>query len=332
MPLPSAPRRAAPPRKKAVKPSPQETPVLGEETVKTPESMPASETTIISEEAVTDKQIAEAGDREEEIGEVNKAEIKLSTVDREAPPPRVATPPPVVAEELSEEPAIEPIQPTENTKNDTETKITSEDGAIVANIPKRKSTDVSPPVHSPDVPVDADSDEELPERKPSRKESILSKTMGAAEVTEESTEKVVPDPTAQAVEELNEDEGEGEEAARRKRVAEKLAKMGGVNPFAPPPQRKPSVTLEDVRPSPPISPNRERASLSRESFVSPPPQARRDSLRKSSLDSPSTALEGSTTQTSSIPSPPSRKHSVESPVIQVLPDSSSGRKSQDGKY
>ena len=55
------------------------------------------------------------------------------------------------------------------------------------------------------------------------------------------------------------------EAARRQRVAEKLANMGGINPFALPPQRKPSIPTEAG-----LSRDSRPASISQGAVTSPP--------------------------------------------------------------
>lgn len=58
---------------------------------------------------------------------------------------------------------------------------------------------------------------------------------------------------------------ETEEAARRQRVAEKLAQMRGIDPFALPPQRKPSMPAEEA-----LSPDSPQpVSISREVVTSP---------------------------------------------------------------
>ncbi|KIK71373.1 hypothetical protein GYMLUDRAFT_52464 [Collybiopsis luxurians FD-317 M1] len=100
------------------------------------------------------------------------------------------------------------------------------------------------------------------------------------------------------------DDTEEDEDARRKRVAERLAKSGGVNPFAmPPPRRKPTLPVEaqeEISPltSPSRSPVSERRTsvrkVSSDSIPSspPPPPARRSSqmsittpAKKPSIDS-----------------------------------------------
>ncbi|KAJ4000282.1 hypothetical protein F5050DRAFT_596855 [Lentinula boryana] len=101
-------------------------------------------------------------------------------------------------------------------------------------------------------------------------------------------------------------ETEEDEASRRQRVAERLAKSGGVNPFALPPQRKPSspiVSSEDSLPltSAPVSPASQK----------------RTSIRKASTDSVSNsfsappARRGSQMSVSSV-SPPTKKPNTDS--------------------
>lgn len=76
------------------------------------------------------------------------------------------------------------------------------------------------------------------------------------------------------------DETEEDETARRARVAERLAKSGGVNPFAPASQRKPSLPIESqAEQSAPETPQRttsirKSSTDSVSSSFSPPPARR----------------------------------------------------------
>ena len=80
------------------------------------------------------------------------------------------------------------------------------------------------------------------------------------------SEEDLEEPVAPVVEGI-EGNDETEEAARRQRVAEKLANMGGVNPFALPPQRKPSIRDSPLP-----------ASISQEVVASPPRPLRHDEV------------------------------------------------------
>ncbi|KAF9073884.1 hypothetical protein BDP27DRAFT_1416952 [Rhodocollybia butyracea] len=212
MPVPSVPRRAGPPRRKAKSPAP---PPPDEDQDSVAPVEPTS------------------GDREPEIGQVSigadpvleTAETPAQVIEQpimtdllidSAPEPSVTSPEPAVSVLVQETPI-----PT-----------------IKAEFPEPELTEVAPVVTQP--------------------------------VTEEAEDV--------------QDEPEGDEAARRKRVAERLAKSGGVNPFAM--QRKQSITAESVEetsvPSAPDSPvSQKRASIRRASTdsvpSSPPPPPRRSS-------------------------------------------------------
>jgi hypothetical protein len=73
-----------------------------------------------------------------------------------------------------------------------------------------------------------------------------------------------PEPEAQVEEPPSEEAEEDDEEARKKRVAEKLARMGGINPFTMPPIRRPS---SDIATSPPAR----KSSSDIASPTSPPP-------------------------------------------------------------
>lgn len=293
MPLPSAPRRAAPPRKKGVKSPEQPTaPVLEEKLVTSPDAVPNLDPLDVSDApavvAENDKK-AEAGDVEEEVGQVDKEagveapsadEVKLLALD------------------------------------DSHQQIAADDDEkdFDKHIKVQESSDIAPSTHGVDVPADVGTeDEEIEDEGYLQPRSIDDAPIKA-------------EPIAQAVEEPEENE-EAEEAARRKRVAEKLAKMGGVNPLAPP-QRKPSGSADDIPTSPTVSPTlAKRASLSHDDVSSPPP--RRQSTRKSSGDSiPATQDSASQTRET-----PARKSSVEPVFSsEAATDSVSKRNSEDGKY
>ena len=334
MPLPSAPRRAAPPRKKAVK-SPMPPAVDMEAPLtEVPDILSVADTPVITKKA-------EADDVEQKIGEVTSDFIEPSGH-------------PEVAEDPSE---------------------VLEEGAVqVHDHEDEKPVHVVPPSHAPDVPDDAkgDGDEETSAEIPAEYEPSPARL-------DEGIKESMEQPADETVD---------EEAARRKRVADKLAKMGGINPLAPPVQRKSSVdesqtsspvspvlvkrasisrqstdtlpalprtqslrkssislttapeegatglrrnpSVDETQTSPPVSPLTRRASLSRQSMDSP---QRRQSLRNSSVDS-TTVLEANIqeypTRSSAI-SPQSRKSSVD-PAVSASESESVSRESQDGKY
>lgn len=311
MPVPAAPRRAGPPRKKAAKPATPATPILGEGTVESPASTPALEPTTVSSDVVAVDNVikAEAGDREEEIGEVSKAAVEPPISESDVPPKiereeisepgkseversnvtspkeeideviklddevsnEELTPPPVTTDPIVVEETEEEtaIEPVHTSATKNED---SQDSLITdtsAETSKPEPTTIDP-VASPDLPVEK-LEESSSLKTPEPESSHEESSPSETVVASEAPEKTtVEEPAAQAE---DEDEDEEAEAARRKRVAERLAKMGGINPFAPP-QRKPSVSSEEAQPSA-VSPIQKRASISRESVGSPPPPPQR---------------------------------------------------------
>jgi hypothetical protein len=98
-----------------------------------------------------------------------------------------------------------------------------------------------------DIPADEDADAESRKKQSDQVEGIEDQVQDEGEVE---------------AEEVVEAEGEEDEEARRRRVAEKLAQMGAVNPFSMPslPLRKPSdasTPEKEVRAEPVGSPRKE---------------------------------------------------------------------------
>ncbi|RDB14713.1 hypothetical protein Hypma_016405 [Hypsizygus marmoreus] len=304
MPLPSAPRRAAPPRKKAAKsPSPEQplppAPVVEEETlVRSPVPAPALASAEASELAAIVAENAkkeETGEFQAEVTELGEVENK-NAEDSAVPPPGelehaiIAEPTPVVPTDLAEKDAmtgesIAAKEPSLEVKESTEKTAEDEEGLIEPP----KSVDAAPPSHAASVPEDAREDEEEEEEEEEAAKKLHEPLEAepkalAKEIPPSTVEETEEEPTAQA--QLTDEPDEEEEAARHKRLAEKVAKMGGINPFAlpPQPQRKPSVSSDDGHTT--VSP---RASVSREPSIGspppPPPPQRRQSTRKDSVDS-----------------------------------------------
>ncbi|KAF5377964.1 hypothetical protein D9615_006705 [Tricholomella constricta] len=295
MPVPSAPRRAAPPRKKTAKTPEIPPPVLKEQLVGSPDAVPTlDEPGILDTSAVvaeSDK-IAREGDLEQEIGEVDKEEVQLPGV-------ALIDAPAVIAADVAREPAAK--EPSDN-DNAPEEAIIDEERPQHRG--EEKPLDITAPSPSVEVP---EAQARPPALETSDGEDLPAKV-----------EEVKEAPSAQIVNEPEEDE----EAARRQRIAEKLAKMGGVNPLAPPPQRRMSSS-DDIQMSPPAK----RASLSMERVASPPlPPHRRESVRKSSMAS-STVSEDQPAEPTPL-EPPSRKSTVDSTVSESL----SRPKSQDDSW
>ncbi|KAG6835916.1 hypothetical protein H0H93_013376 [Arthromyces matolae] len=141
-------------------------------------------------------------------------------------------------------------------------------------VPPRRKTPKTPDVSS--TPVISEEIVKSPElTTPANEPSVLDNVPSISEKAPAAEDELdVVDQAAEAVGEKEEhgdqppEEEEDEEIARRKRIAEKLSKMGGVNPFALPPQRKASGASEDLQTSPTLA---KRTSISRSSVGSPPP-------------------------------------------------------------
>lgn len=331
MPLPSAPRRAGPPRKKPAKSPTPPTADFEVTPTETPDILSTADTS-----AITKK-----GNVEEEKAEITEAASEIHETRNEE---RVAE----------------------------EADVSVEDDSQISDIEPGKSVHVMAPSHAHNVPYDDEDDEDEAAHK--------AQVEVEHEHPSEAINQDAKEPVEQPAEEL-----EDEETARRKRVAEKLAKMGGINPLSIPVQPKPSA--DETQFPPPVSPLSKRASLSMQSATSLSPVQRAQSLRKSSVDStlalqespslpqrkptvdetPTSApvspmlarkaslsrqstdslqrkqslrksvdstavLEEEAPSRSSVISVPSRKSTVDPTVFGSVSDSVSKRDSQDGKY
>ncbi|KAH8091064.1 hypothetical protein BXZ70DRAFT_493292 [Cristinia sonorae] len=250
MPVPTVPRRAAPPRKKAAK-SPAPQPVLDDGITQSPASTPLLGDDVQAQDAIEaiqeSKEVEQAGTRSPEL---------KPPVEPEAPIPQ---PRPTDEDTLSEAKSVEP------------------------------STDDIHEVHAESVGEAA---------------SVPTELHANAEGSEE--DEVVPaskhqEPTAIEVSKTEEPEvvqEEEDEAARRKRIADRLAKSGGFNPFSglPPPMKSPSLPpatsdAEESASSPPAPP--QRRSSTRQANTEPADELpstpalpeRRLSTRRESTDS-----------------------------------------------
>jgi myosin tail region-interacting protein MTI1 len=194
MPVPSAPRRAAPPRKKIAKmPSlPMESPpeaakVVPEPSHDHPEELPAEiEAQVPHEQTIV---------KEESISVNPSSEDNLDIEGQEEDPHVTETP--------EQPPAAEPE---------------------ASNIPPPdEHVEESSPATVDHI---AESEPDVPLQEPS--------PVAAVAEPEENT--------AAPAEEVEPNLDEEDEAARRQRVAERLAKMGAFNPFGPRPPRQASVS------------------------------------------------------------------------------------------
>lgn len=131
------------------------------------------------------------------------------------------------------------------------------------------------------------------------------KAHDAAPVHEEAVVEEPQELAQEPEQEQPEEEEEEEEAeTRRKRIAERIAKMGAINPFAPPPISRDSVSDEAE-------------------VTSPPASIRSAPARRSSVDSVGSVKSGVLAKRASIGSvaspPPARRSSVDSVSSSVGP-------------
>ncbi|TFK34773.1 hypothetical protein BDQ12DRAFT_338071 [Crucibulum laeve] len=242
-----------------------EAPVKSEELeVVVPEAAPAVEAAPISLEEPKDEV-------EEEVASPEPTKHKSEVQDKESTEVIAASTEPVKEAELVaavEQTVAEVAEETEEEGDEVRRKRVAEKLAKMGGInpfaaprpPQRKpstSSEDSPPTSPPAVKRDSVGSIEIPKRKGSQHVADVPEEVDAEEEGEEEVDDthgkskadISEGPAEETVEEappvaeLTEEE---EEEARRKRVAEKLAKMGGINPFSMPPQRKPSSSSEDV--------------------------------------------------------------------------------------
>ncbi|KAF5360638.1 hypothetical protein D9756_005132 [Leucocoprinus leucothites] len=198
---------------------------------------------------------------------------------------RPAVPPPTKKPSLptsvpapEAEPQVAEEIPAEQTETTTDTSPRPPAAMPMATIPKRTAPPRRKPAKQTSAGSAVSSEASPPVDTPgatSLSEESAGPSVPADDVIAEVEEKIVAEPdtveaepepeAASLVEEKYEDEEkpetveetEEDEEARKSRVAEKLAKMGGINPFALPPVRRPSVgstaSAEGVV-SPPTSP------------------------------------------------------------------------------
>ncbi|KAG6898402.1 hypothetical protein C0992_004113 [Termitomyces sp. T32_za158] len=256
MPVPSVPRRAAPPRRKAPK---------------TPEAVPlAVDDRVVSESAAEEH----AGDVMEVVGEFDQV-----TSEHKHPTSVVAQGAEELPHVIAKDSTTKVEEPEESIKARTEESFSEgEEPSPVdfAHLPKR-STTLADEQNIAEVVIGND-DQEAAKRDVLPGNDSRKKELAYIEEPDEKQEHVEKEhveaqpvvgtkerePVAQAVDEAEEDN----EAARRKSVTEKLAKIhGGVSPFAPLPQRQASGSSEDIQTSPSVQ---KRFSTSRSNADLPP--------------------------------------------------------------
>ncbi|KAK0202113.1 hypothetical protein DFS33DRAFT_1276886 [Desarmillaria ectypa] len=123
-----------------------------------------------------------------------------------------------------------------------------------------------------------------------------------------------PEPSIPSVEEEEEEKEEEDEEARHNRITERIAKMGGINPFAPPPLQRRLSTTSNVSDAvaPPSPTIQKRTSVG---SISKSPE-RKLNIRKPSIDEAPVEE-----QTRSIPPPPRRRSSQfseKSPALAIV--------------
>ncbi|TCD68515.1 hypothetical protein EIP91_010571 [Steccherinum ochraceum] len=225
---------------------------------------------------------------------------------RRAGPPRKKaaakspSPHPVVDSEITQSPAATPllgddVQAQEAVEAVQESKDTEEEGSrepeivgsqhaeeLATSAEKVSDATEDEPSHEdePDQPVEEDTPvtHEEPAEKP-EPEVPAPPEVSSEPVTEEEQVTAEPEHVEEPTTEEPQAEEEEDEAARRKRIAERLAKSGGYNPFSGlPPVRQPSQrSVSSAEPD-------ETEESAAAAPVSPPP-ARRQSTRQSSTDS-----------------------------------------------
>ncbi|THG95679.1 hypothetical protein EW026_g6021 [Hermanssonia centrifuga] len=239
MPVPAAPRRAAPPRRKAPKsPSP---------------GLPAHVTDAeISESPVSGTPQATSSEESKQLQEsVHKSmedEVALGL-------PPVEGSHHEVEEEthVKEDPSEESVQQHE--------ELDARDEEKVSDSPQYTEEIEVSAEHEMGHPAEVAEQDDVPVEEAFKRESEAVPADGQAPEASPITEE----PLAEAEEE--------DEAARRKRIADRLRQQGGFNPFSAP-ARKPSVTegsvdavtredSRDVSRSPPVSPAVERRQSAR---------------------------------------------------------------------
>lgn len=262
MPVPTVPRRAGPPRKKPVKSSP-EVPEASEERVEeviaTPPAVDGLEHKAV--EKAEETAILASGHEDKD----HRAEIhdEPQPIDSDIQHLAAETKPASSSDESKEQgPMYDARSPPATFEASNELKQEDEHEPIDLDHP-----------YQPDgidtIPKDQTDDDNDPDEHSNYDENSIDQEDDDHHVDAEPQ----PSSTVGVTDTEEEEEDVAEEEARRKRVAERLAKMGGINPFAAPllsPPLPPSeetshadspVVFAPVSPSRPDIPTK-RASLS----------------------------------------------------------------------
>lgn len=374
MPVPAVPRRAGPPRKKPAKsPSPAPPPAQSEQSEQSESSQPPLEPTpsaeltpprVLNTEITESPSPAPALDAEiesKETEEAVKQSKEIEEIGTREPEMEPEVSPVTVAKIKEETQALEPKDDGDHDVSQEPEETSTRDEDI--ETPAKEVETRAEPVHEVKSESTVVKEEQEVTNKPKQSyqsEEIEEPVTDEPAVVEEpefeeSRSFEVAKPAAEEphpVEVAEEPEEEEDEVARRKRIAERLAKMGGVNPFASPrpPVRKPTFPVSPTSPSgsTDLAPARKGsidAVQSEPSPASPPPiPVRRESTDSAVLGRRTSLRRGSTDSTSSQPlrSPPLLPTSPK-PTLPTRKDSvgsigsGSGiapprRASQDGEY
>ena len=238
MPVPQAPRRAAPPRKRPAKSPSPASPVLDDGIQESPSPL------ISTDEAASIEQPRDPGDRQPEVTEGQIEDVVKEVIPHAHEPAKVA--------EVEEPVASLEAEPIPEAYEDE--RVAEPHAAVVPEEPVAEGHAPQPVAEEPQPEASSPVEPEL------HTEDIHEAEPQMQQHEEEHAPVPAPEEPAE--------EPEEDEAARRKRIAERLAKSGGFNPFAggmPPPVRRESS----------------------DSARSPPPPPRRDSLQEATSPKPS---------------------------------------------
>lgn len=238
MPVPAVPRRAGPPRRKPAKPAapPPEVPE---------EHAPiTNETAEPTEEPAVKPESPSLPSSQEAVKSLKSEEPKEAIGDNMSSPPIQPTPSFATREKSAShpEPGVEIISEREG----QEIPFTSSQDVSTgtsSSIPKDTSGFLSPaPTSATNEQGNlAEVDEDELAHDHHLAMSVHAPSLADPSAIKEVDERLLAEtePTPSNGEEHEEDEL-AEEETRKKRVAERIAKMGGVNPFAPPPPQRTS--------------------------------------------------------------------------------------------
>lgn len=272
MPMPTAPRRTGPPRKKAFKsPSPAQTtdgPLVTSPEPEIVTSPPLGDAlTTPAEPKVEDASLGVPPPAREDVTEGSFSEPAPS--DQE--PVAADTEKSLVPEETKQVPENEPQVESEDPAADEDSEYEHERASPTNEHAQSDGVESETPVESFEPSEESHVEESHESAHPHPEEADVSEPedAGPASDTEEISDapqqvpepEPSPQPEPETVEEstpaaaVNE-EDEDDEAARRQRIAARMAKMGGFNPFGAPASRQQSTEVPASTSPPPAIPAR----------------------------------------------------------------------------